>query len=84
MLSTNECLLYNTSYRAGIFEHPISSTTKKDIFGAAKIFVRHKYEYEYIMYIDYTCTYIKYQNIIYSMFVTYVITYVDSFTRRCF
>ena len=28
------------------------------------------------MYIDYTHTYIKYQNIMYSMFVTYVITYV--------
>ena len=38
--------------------------------------IRHEYEYEYIMYIDYTHTYIKYQYIMYSMFFTYVITYV--------
>ena len=33
-------------------------------FGAAKKFFRHEYEYEYIIYIDYTRTYIKYQNIV--------------------
>ena len=44
--------------------------------GAAKKFVRHEYEYEYTMYIDYTRTYIKYKNIMYSMFVTYEIMYV--------
>ena len=76
MLFTRECLLSNTSCGAGCFEPPISSTMKKYIFGAAKKFSRHEYEYEYIMYIDYTRTYIKYQHIMYSMFVTYVITYV--------
>ena len=46
------------------------------IFGAAKKFLRHEYEYAYIMHIDYKSTYLKYQNIMYITFVTYVITYV--------
>ena len=44
--------------------------------GVAKDFVRHEYEYGYILYIDYSHKYIKYQNIMYSVFVTYIITYV--------
>ena len=74
MLFTCVCPLSNNSYRAGYFEPLMSSTMKK--IGAAKKFVRHKYAYEYIMYIDYTHTYIKYRHIMYNMFVTYTIVNV--------
>ena len=69
--------VFSTTTPVGLAASSLQYIQQWKKIGAAKHFFRNEYEYEYIMYIDYSHKYIKYQNIMYSVFVTYIITYVS-------